>query len=102
MAPLGVWSLEATVLVGARGMPGTVVSLNRVLSGDIPVAVRSPSNPRTRRRADRALGGLGVEAALPHRVAIALGQRAQLPQGKRSPSAARRNVDAGPQPFGAR
>lgn len=28
MAPLGEWSLEATVLDGARGMPGTVASLN--------------------------------------------------------------------------
>jgi hypothetical protein len=29
MAPLGEWSLEATVLDGARGMPGTVARINR-------------------------------------------------------------------------
>jgi hypothetical protein len=28
MAPLGEWSLEATVLVGARGMPDTVERSN--------------------------------------------------------------------------
>ena len=31
MAPLGEWSLEATVLDGARGMPGTVALSNRPL-----------------------------------------------------------------------
>jgi hypothetical protein len=30
MAPLGERSLEATILDGARGMPGTVASFNRV------------------------------------------------------------------------
>jgi hypothetical protein len=29
MAPLGEWSLEATVLDGARGMPGTVATRQR-------------------------------------------------------------------------
>ncbi len=36
MAPLGEWSLEATNVVGARGMPGTVEVCNRVTAGDIP------------------------------------------------------------------
>ncbi len=33
MAPLGEWSLEATVLVGARGMPGTVALVNERQDG---------------------------------------------------------------------
>jgi hypothetical protein len=99
MAPLGGWSLEATVLDGARGMPGTVVSLNGVPGRDIPTATRSPPTPRIRRRARTGLGGFGVEPAIPYRVAVAFGQRAQLPQGKRASAAALRNHDAGPQPF---
>ena len=47
MAPLGEWSLEATILVGARGMPGTVASSNVTPGRDIqrhrpPVRRRPP------------------------------------------------------------
>jgi hypothetical protein len=45
MAPLGEWSLEATVLDGARGMPGTVAFLNRATASDIPSAIQSPLTP---------------------------------------------------------
>jgi hypothetical protein len=102
MAPLGEWSLEATVLDEARGMPGTVASLNGASGRDIPNVARSPPTPRIRRRADSGLGGLGVQPAISHRIAVAFGQGAQLPQGKRASAAALRNHDAGPQPFGPR
>jgi hypothetical protein len=36
MAPLGEESLEATVLDGARGMPGIVASSNGLRRWDIP------------------------------------------------------------------
>jgi len=45
MAPLGEWSLEATILVGARGMPGTVAHSNSLPGQDIPVG-----RPPVRRR----------------------------------------------------
>jgi hypothetical protein len=38
MAPLGEWSLEATVLDGARGMLGTVAAVNGAPRRDIPDA----------------------------------------------------------------
>jgi hypothetical protein len=44
MAPLGEWSLEATVLDGTRGMPGTVASVNRLAELDIPFAA-DPTQP---------------------------------------------------------
>jgi hypothetical protein len=46
MAPLGEWSLEATILVGARGMPGTVASSNSLPGQDIPVVRRPPVRRR--------------------------------------------------------
>ena len=45
MAPLGGWSLEATILVGARGMPDTVARSNSLPGQDIPVG-----RPPVRRR----------------------------------------------------
>lgn len=44
MAPLGEWSLVATVLDGARGMPGTVAWINRSMGQDIPFAA-DPTPP---------------------------------------------------------
>ena len=43
MAPLGEWSLEATVLDGARGMPDTVAWSNGLEGPDIPFAADPPT-----------------------------------------------------------
>ena len=55
MAPLGEWSLEATVLDGARGMPDTVASFNRAARRDIPCAADPPKPAAHGQRS----GGLG-------------------------------------------
>jgi hypothetical protein len=73
MAPLGKWSLEATILVGARGMPDTVASSNGLRRWDIP-ATLSPPAPRRRRRTSRRSGGFREESPVAHRVAVALGE----------------------------
>ncbi len=58
MAPLGEWSLEATELVGARGMGGTVAYLTAL--GDVifraPVRRRPPDTggERVEAQADSA------------------------------------------------
>ena len=46
MAPLGEWSLEATILDGARGMPDTVASSNFTPGQDIPAGIRLPVRRR--------------------------------------------------------
>ena len=73
IAPLGGWSLVATVLVGARGMPDTVAGCNYPAPRDIPG--RSAADPRDRRWTAAASGALGVvDAAFADRVAVALGE----------------------------
>lgn len=43
MAPLGEWSLEATEMFGARGMPDTAGSFNRAGGPDIPAGAHAIS-----------------------------------------------------------
>ena len=104
MAPLGEWSLEATVLDGARGMPGTVTSTNYPPRQDIPAVGATPRRrrPRHRRRTGHRSCGFCEQSAVTNRVAVALGERAQLAQGKRPAAAALGDDDPRPQAFGAR
>jgi hypothetical protein len=101
MAPLGERSLEATNLIGARGMTGTVASSNGLRRWVIPAA-RSPPTPRHRRRTRRRSGGFREESPEAHRVAVALGERTQLAQGKRPPAATLGDEDPRPEALRAR
>ncbi len=101
-APLGEWSLEATILVGARGMPGTVAPINRNRLRDIPWVGAPAADPPMRRRANRWSGGFRIQPTLTDRLAVPFGQRFQLPQSKRSTSSALGHVDPRPDAFGAR
>jgi len=93
MAPLGEWSLEATVWLGPGACPAPSHSLTEPTDG----IFRSPPTPRNRRRTISGSGGFGDQAAVAYRVAVALGEIAQLPKSKRAATAGFRDHDPGPQ-----
>jgi len=100
-APLGKWSLEATVLGWYPGHCSTPSTLpNRGERHSIPLRSQR-CRPLDRRRCERS-GGFQEETSSADGVAVSFGQRAQLPQGE-GPSAARLgDDDARPQPLGPR
>lgn len=99
-APLGEWSLVATDVDGARGMPGTVALCNRPGATPIP---RPPAADPPRPAADGGSRALGVvHAAFADGVAVLLGQGLQLPQREGSAAAGLGHIDPGPEALGAR
>ena len=85
MAPLGEWSLGATILDGARGRPTPSVTLTARWAKIFQLSPGGGS------------GGFRVQPAVAHWVAVALGERTQLAQGKRPAAAALGDEDPRPQ-----
>ena len=98
-APLGEWSLVATVVDGARGMPGTVALCNRPGAPPIPSAADPPS-PAADGEVSRDVGV--VHATFADGVAVLLGEGLELAQREGAAAPCLGNVDAGPESLGAR